>query len=81
MNEPISKLAWRCKRGIREMDIVFQAYLKQYYEKASTTEQEAFIALIDEQDLDVMNWILGRDKTPEQFQIIIKTMQTLSKDF
>lgn len=80
MNEPISKLAWRCKRGIREMDIVFQAYLKKYYEQASASEQQAFIALIDEQDLDVMNWILGRDTTPEQFQTIIQTMQTLSKD-
>lgn len=40
-------LAWRCRRGTRELDLVLQSFLNQAYDTASATEQASFQALLD----------------------------------
>jgi antitoxin CptB len=59
-----SKLFWRCRRGIREMDIVLQAFLNESYDSLSESDKSIFSQLLDEADLDILNWIMGKD-TPE----------------
>tara|TARA_R110000782_G_scaffold186176_9_gene276416 strand:- start:3817 stop:4065 length:249 start_codon:yes stop_codon:yes gene_type:complete len=56
-----SRLLWRCRRGIREMDIVLQDFLNQSYNTLSDTDKNSFSQLLDEADLDILNWIMGKD--------------------
>ncbi|GJM06197.1 MAG: hypothetical protein DHS20C09_21930 [marine bacterium B5-7] len=56
-----SRLLWRCRRGIREMDIVLQDFLNQSYDTLSDTDKNSFAQLLDEADLDILNWIMGKD--------------------
>ncbi len=58
-----SRLFWRCRRGIREMDILFQDFIKTKYDQLSETEKQGFDKLLNEADLDIMNWIMGKDKS------------------
>lgn len=55
-----SRLLWRCRRGIREMDIVLQTFLNQSYDTLSDTDKNSFAQLLDEADLDILNWIMGK---------------------
>ncbi len=57
-----SRLLWRCRRGIREMDILFQEFIEQHYDALSAEERKALDKLLDEADLDILNWIMGKDK-------------------
>ncbi len=57
-----SWLRWRCRRGIREMDIVLQTFLEQCYDTLSDIDKQSFTALLDETDLDIMNWMMGKDE-------------------
>lgn len=57
-----SRLLWRCRRGIREMDIVLQAFLNQSYDTLSDADKDSFAQLLDEADLDILNWIMGKDE-------------------
>jgi len=72
MNTERSRLLWRCRRGIREMDIIFQEFVNQSYDTLSETDKKIFSQLLDEFDLDILNWILGKD-APEsdEFKHII----------
>jgi len=63
-----SKLVWRCRRGIREMDIVLQAFLNESYDLLSDADKNTFTQLLDEADLDILNWIMGKD-TPENDEL------------
>jgi antitoxin CptB len=56
----LSRLRWRCRRGIKEMDIVLQRFLEQTYPTLTTRQQQNFDHILDESDLDIMDWILGR---------------------
>ena len=59
-----SRLRWRCRRGIKEMDIVLQRFLEKKYPHLSPQLQAQFDLILDESDLDIMDWMLGRS-SPE----------------
>lgn len=74
-----SSLIWRCRRGIREMDILLQNFLENYYKDLLPEEQNAFKQLLDEADLDIMNWVMGRQDPPsEEIAAIITKLQELN---
>ena len=43
------------------MDIIFQEFVNQSYDTLSETDKKIFSQLLDEFDLDILNWILGKD--------------------
>jgi len=61
MEKERSRLLWRCRRGIREMDIVLQTFLNQSYDTLSDADKNSFAQLLDEADLEILNWIMGKD--------------------
>ena len=69
-----SRLAWRCRRGIREMDIVLQDFLKQSYGTLSEQDKNRFEKLLDEADLDILNWLMGKDEPTTDDLVHIVTL-------
>ncbi len=69
MSKKKSRLLWRCRRGIKEMDIVLQDFIKDSYDELNNENKSAFSKLLEEQDLDILNWVLGKDK-PEDTALI-----------
>ena len=69
MSKKKSRLLWRCRRGIKEMDIVLQNFIKDSYDELNNENKSAFSKVLEEQDLDILNWILGKDK-PEDTELI-----------
>jgi antitoxin CptB len=69
MHEEKSRILWRCRRGIKEMDIVLQDFIKDSYDELNNENKSAFSKLLEEEDLDILNWILGKDK-PEDATLI-----------
>ncbi len=79
----LKKLRWRChRRGIVEMDLAFGGLLDNHYPHLSPEQQQAFEALIEEADLDIMNWLTGRRDPPERYRALIALMReaTAAKD-
>lgn len=68
MSTEHSRLLWRCRRGIREMDIVLQTFLNESYDSLSDADKNTFSQLLDEADLDILNWIMGKEK-PERDEL------------
>lgn len=66
-----SRILWRCRRGIREMDILLQGYLETHYDGASESEQNSFEALLDEADLDILSWIMQKTEPDKHYIGII----------
>ncbi len=56
----LSRLRWRCRRGIKEMDLIFEHFLEQQYAELSTAQKSLFSQILEENDLDIMDWILAR---------------------
>ena len=77
MSEKKSRILWRCRRGIKEMDIVLQDFIKNSYDELNNENKSAFSKLLEEQDLDILNWVLGKDKPEDKTLIeIIKKIRS-----
>ena len=59
-----SKLAWRCRRGTLELDILLNSFFEQEYDHLSPAEQASFEQLLDTQDPMIMDWLWGRAPLP-----------------
>ncbi len=70
-----SNLLWRCRRGIREMDLLLQGFVEKYYDTLPAQEQTAFAQLLDQADLDIMDWIMGRTDPPPMFTSLINRIR------
>ncbi len=58
------RMQWRCRRGIRELDLVFGRFLEEGFEGFSEDELDSFERLLDENDLDIYDWLMGRSTPP-----------------
>ena len=56
----LSRLKWRCRRGMRELDVLLTRYLAERYASADPDEQAAFRALLERQDPEIYGLLLGR---------------------
>ena len=55
----IGRLRWRCRRGTKELDRILSEYLEQDYAQAPLEQQRAFAALLEVQDPDIYDWLMG----------------------
>ena len=52
-----ARLAWLSRRGIKELDLVLQGFLQDGYAEATAVEQQAFAALLEYQDPEILDRI------------------------
>ena len=62
----ISRLRWRCRRGMKELDVVLSRYLDSCYDKATPDDQRNFRTLLEMPDPDLYALILGRSTAEEE---------------
>ncbi len=55
------RLVWKCRRGMRELDVVLTRYLECRYPAADSDEKAAFERLLECQDPLIFAWLTARD--------------------
>ncbi len=57
--EQYSRLRWQCRRGMRELDELLAAYLGGSYVQAGDDEKDAFEALLELPDPELVGYLLN----------------------
>ena len=75
----LSKLKWRCRRGLLENDLFVERFFQRH--EATLTEQHAdgLLALMDLGDNDLLDLLLGR-KEPEadlDRDVVVQVLQMM----
>ena len=78
----LRRIAWRCRRGLLELDIVLQRFVAQYYEGLSVAELSAFDAMLALPDNDFWALVSSENAQPINLETLavinkIKTLQHL----
>lgn len=55
----VAPLRWRCRRGMRELDVLLERYLSERFPGARTELRHAFVALLELPDPDLAGLLLG----------------------
>lgn len=56
-----AKLLWRCRRGMKELDVVMVRFVEESYFQIANDYQAAFEKTLAMQDPDLYALVLGRD--------------------
>jgi len=66
-----ARLRWRCRRGMRELDVMLTRYLDRVWPTASSAERAAFEQLIEMQDPELFGYLVGRTVPAEESQLAV----------
>jgi antitoxin CptB len=53
------KLLWRCRRGMKELDVLLERFARERYEHVPSDVQRAFARLLDLPDPDLADYFFG----------------------
>jgi len=72
-----SKLLWRCRRGVKELDVLFTQFVESSYDGLAYSEKAAFNKLLAIEDPDIMGFMLY-NVTPDDPDVasIVKKIHT-----
>ncbi|MEC9376052.1 MAG: succinate dehydrogenase assembly factor 2 [Pseudomonadota bacterium] len=69
------RLRWRCRRGMRELDMLLLNYFDRHYSSAKKYEQQAFRNLLDFPDPDILALCTHQLNTDDIYiQSVLKSM-------
>jgi antitoxin CptB len=54
------RLRWRCRRGMRELDVLLMGFIDHDYAAASPAQKQAFERLLSLQDPEIQALLVGR---------------------
>ncbi len=71
-----SRLRWKCRRGMREMDILMGRFLDRGYDGLDEAGRAAFERLLDLPDQDILQWLWsGDDPADPQLADLMRQMR------
>jgi antitoxin CptB len=59
------QVRWRCRRGMKELDVLLGRWLDTHYATVSSAEQSVFQRFLELPDPDVARYLLGREQPPD----------------
>lgn len=61
----LKRIRWRCRRGMRELDQLFERYLAQRWSHSPDEERGVFLQLLDCEDDKLWRWFMGYEHCPD----------------
>ena len=68
-----SKLYWRCRRGMAELDVLFTGFLDKDYQNLNEEEKVSFEKLLTCNDNLLLEYLMGRTEPSESDVINVVT--------
>jgi antitoxin CptB len=59
MDSEARRILWRCRRGMKELDVLLERFARERYASVSIDDQRAFARLLDLPDPDLADYFFG----------------------
>jgi antitoxin CptB len=73
---PPPALRFRARRGMKELDVLFERYLARHYARAPAAERERFARLLEREDPELWSWLLGGQAPPPDFVDVVERIRS-----
>ena len=75
-----NQLKWQSRRGMLELDLIFNSFLESQYETLSSLQKQSFKRLLDEVDPDIYAWLFCAAEVPVELQSGVKLITDWQKN-
>lgn len=59
-SDPRARLRWKCRRGMREMDLLLQRFVDREYDRLDASGRKLFERLLERPDVELLDYLYGR---------------------
>lgn len=71
-----ARLAWHCRRGMLELDLILQRFLTKGVDKLNEQQLKSFDLLLSSTDPELFSWLMGhtdpQDKELYEIAVLIR---------
>ena len=75
----VSKLKWKCRKGVRELDILLTRYLDNIFLASPMTEQNIFREFLEKDTYEILDILMDKKSFDKKYSKIVSTLRTLNK--
>jgi antitoxin CptB len=74
MDPEARALVWRCRRGMKELDVILERYVAAMLPQAGAAERRLFARLLEHPDPDLAGYFLGGEVPlePEMARLVTR---------
>ena len=65
MDQEARRLLWRCRRGMKELDVLLERYVRFHLAEASTEERQVLTRLLALPDPELADYLFGHAAADE----------------
>ncbi len=77
-SEAPGRLRWKCRRGMRELDVLLSEFLRTRYAALDPSLQHAFSELLELQDPEIWAYLLDRAEPEAGLVEIVRQIRDFS---
>lgn len=70
----LSKLKWKCRKGIRELDVLLTKYLEEIFINLPKQEQDIFIEFVNIDSNELFDIVFNKKISDSKFLKIIENL-------
>ncbi len=74
MND-LPRLRFLCRRGMKELDVLFTGWLERRYPQASAEQRSVFVDLLTQEDPELWAWIVGQTEPPLPYADVLAQLR------
>ena len=72
----LERLKWRSRRGLLELDLIFDRFWKRMGDKLDDAEAAALEKLLRLPDNDLLDLVMGRAQAPEELRDMVHKLRS-----
>jgi len=74
----ISEVRWKCRKGIREIDILLSKYMEEIYQDLVDEQQEIFIEFIQKDTYEILDILVNNKSFDTKFINLVDALKSLN---
>mgnify|MGYP001374922280 FL=1 len=74
----ISKVIWKCRKGIREIDILLSRYTEKVYPTLNPQQQNEYVEFIDLDTYEILDILVNNKPFDKKYQKIVEALKSFN---
>ena len=74
----MSEVRWKCRKGIREVDILLSKYMEEIYQDLTDEQQKIFIEFIQQDTYEILDILVNDKPFDAKFTNLVDALKSLN---
>ena len=74
IDNKLARTKWACRRGMLELDFIFNDFMNSGYKDLTTEQQDEFLQFLVNPDPDLYSWLMGFRQPTDEADIKMVTL-------